>query len=131
MPGLIEAAAQEGLEPRVLEAEEFARRRRVLLLSHVPSGVDVDISLGILPFEQEAVERGSLYQIGSMTVRLPTPEDLIILKAVAHRPQDLEDIQAIIEAHPRLDRARIERWVKEFAEVLETPQLWNDIASWL
>lgn len=40
---------------------------------------------------------------------LPTPEDLIILKAVAHRPKDLLDIRTLIEtgtsgrsAHPAL-----------------------------
>jgi hypothetical protein len=38
------------------------------------------------------VERSKLYQIGPLALRLPTPEDLIILKAVAHRPKDLLDI---------------------------------------
>ena len=31
-------------------------------------------------------------------------EDLIIFKAVAHRPKDLLDIQALIESHSDLDR---------------------------
>ena len=48
-----------------------------------------------------------------------TPEDLIIMKAVAHRRQDMEDIQAVIERHPNLDRQRIRLWVQQFAEVLE------------
>lgn len=63
--------------------------------------------------------------------RLPTPEDLIIQKAVAHRPKDLLDIQAIIERHPELDRERIRYWVCEFAKLLEMPELWEDIAAWL
>jgi hypothetical protein len=77
------------------------------------------------------VERSVVYQAGSLTIRLPTPEDLIIFKAVAHRPQDLLDIQAIVESHPDLDRERIKHWVQEFAQVLEMPELWDDIASWL
>ncbi|MCK4452508.1 MAG: nucleotidyltransferase [Anaerolineae bacterium] len=131
LPHLMEAAAQEGLLPRIANAEDFARRHRVLLLRHQESGIHVDISLGVLPFEVEAVERSIVHHIGSLAIRLPTPEDLIIFKAVAHRPQDLLDIQAIIESHPDLDRERIRYWVGEFAQVLEMPELWEDIASWL
>jgi len=53
------------------------------------------------------------------------------MKAVAHRHQDMEDIQAVIERHPHLDRQRIRLWVQQFAEVLEAPELWTDIAGWL
>jgi len=131
LPQLITAAEQEGFVPRIQDAEDFARRHRVLLLRHRASGINVDISLGMLPFEEEAVERSVVYQIGELSLRLPTPEDLIIFKAVAHRPQDLLDIQALIEANPDLDRGRIERWVREFARALDMPDLWEDIAGWL
>lgn len=63
-----------------------------------------------------------------MSIPLPTPEDLIIMKAVAHRPQDLADIRALVAAHPGLDQERVSRHVREFAEVLEMPELWEDIA---
>lgn len=131
LPLLMEVAAQEGLVPRITDAQDFARRHRVLLLRHQESGINVDISLGLLPFEIEAVERSIFYQVGPLAIRLPTPEDLIIFKAIAHRPQDLLDIQAILESHPHLDRKRIERWVREFAQLLEMPEVWDDIAPWL
>ncbi|MGB8983188.1 MAG: hypothetical protein WCC12_15035 [Anaerolineales bacterium] len=60
-------------------------------------------------------------------MRLPTPEDLVILKAIAHRPKDLLDIREIVLNNPNLDLARIERWVKDFAQLLETPELWGQI----
>jgi hypothetical protein len=131
LPRLIRAADQEGLELRLSDAEAFARRNRVVLLRHEASGINVDISLGMLPFEAEAVERSTTYQIGTLVVRLPTPEDLIIFKAVAHRPKDLLDIQAVIQSHPNLDRGRIKHWVREFAQALDMPELWDDIAGWL
>ncbi len=131
LPRLIRVAAEEGLVPRLPEAEAFAREHRVLLLCHQESGIPVDISLGILPFEQEAVERSTLHETGTLAVRLPTPEDLIILKAVAHRPKDLIDIQALVEANPGLDRERIRYWVCQFAEALDMPELWTDIAPLL
>ncbi|MBA4380490.1 MAG: hypothetical protein C0393_07440 [Anaerolinea sp.] len=127
LPKLLQTAKEEGIEPRIESAEVFARKNRVLLLWHVESGINIDISLGVLPFEEEMVERSTIHKVGALSVRLPTPEDLIILKAVAHRPKDLLDIQAIVESHPNLDRERIEQWVTSFAELLETPELWRQI----
>jgi hypothetical protein len=101
IPRLLEAASEEGMEPRIENAAD----------------TNIDLSLGILPFEEEMVKRSVVYQIdAALQIRLPTPEDLIIMKAVAHRPKDL-------------DIRRVEKWVKQFAEVLEMPSLWDDIAG--
>lgn len=80
-----------------------------------------------MAFEEEVVARSQVYDLGMLSVRLPTPEDLIIMKAVAHRPKDLIDIQTVIDSHPDLDVDRIKEWVKSFAEILEMPNLWTDI----
>lgn len=125
---LLQVALREGLVPRLAEVEQFARRNRVVLLRHEASGIDIDVSLGLLPFEIEAVERSQEYQIGSVRLRLPTPEDLVILKAVAHRPKDLLDIEDVLAANPHLDVARVEFWVKQFADLLESPEIWSDVA---
>jgi len=131
LPNLIEAAANEGMIPRIKDAEAFARKNRVLLLSHQNSGVNIDISLGILPFESEMIERAQENQLGDLIVRLPTPEDLIIMKAVAYRTKDLEDIKAIATSHPDLDKQRIKYWVDQFGAALDLPALWNEIEKLL
>jgi hypothetical protein len=131
LPNLLGSAAELGLVPRIAEVEQFARRNRVVLLRHEESGIAVDISLGMLPFEDEVVARSSVQRIGDLEVRLPTPEDLIILKAVAHRGKDLLDIEGILRSHPNIDRSRVEHWVREFAVALEMPELWDDIARLL
>ncbi len=128
IPQFIEAAEAEGIAPRIPNADEFARKNRVLLLKHAATETDIDISLGILSFEQEMVERSVIESIGNLSIRLPTPEDLIITKAIAHRPKDIEDIRAVVDKHPDLDIARIQQWVKQFADVLGMPSLWDDIA---
>lgn len=131
LPRLIGSAQQEGLHPRISDAIDFARRNRVILLRHEASGINVDISLGILPFELEAVERSAEHHAGSLTLRLPTPEDLIILKAVAHRPKDMLDIASVISSQPSLDQERIAFWVRQFAEILDTPEIWLDVEKLL
>jgi hypothetical protein len=129
LPQLLKAAREVGLVPRIKDVKEFARRNRVVLLRHQASGTDVDISLGALPVEIEAVQRSRILRTGNLRLRLPTVEDLIILKAVAHRPKDLLDIRTLVEIHPDLDRGRIEHWVRQFADLLETPELWTDVAT--
>lgn len=121
------AAKNENIEPRIPNADEFARKNRILLLQHTPTETNIDISLGIMPFEEEMVQRSIIQSTSTLSVRLPSPEDLIIMKAIAHRPKDLEDIRTIVDKNPKLDIPRIEKWVKQFAEVLEMPSLWDDI----
>jgi predicted nucleotidyltransferase len=103
----------------------------VLLLRHASSGTDIDLSLGILPFEIEMIERSVVVTIGEFKLRLPTPEDLIIMKAVAHRPKDLLDIKAVAASHPGLDQERIRFWVEQFSEALDLPDLWKMISQLL
>lgn len=131
VPRLIEAAAKQDMLPRIQNAKLFARKNRILLLRHQPSSTNIDISLGILPFEVEMVERSKMVEVGSLRLRLPTPEDLIILKAVAHRPKDLEDINAIALSHPGLDIKRIQFWVEQFGQALDIPDLWEKISRLL
>ena len=104
IPHILEMAKEEGIEPRTEKVMEFAKKSRVLLLRHASSGASIDISLGVLPFEEEVVARSKVFDVGLISVRLPTPEDLIIMNAVAHRPKDLIDIQTIIDSHPDLMR---------------------------
>ena len=131
LPHFLDLASQEGLVARLSDAEQFARQNRVVLLRHEESGINVDISLGLLPFEIEAVERSEVYQVGPIQIRLPTPEDLIILKAVAHRPKDMMDIEAVIATQQNLDHTRIQFWVQQFADLLEMPEIWTDLESLL
>ncbi|MBC7877526.1 MAG: nucleotidyltransferase [Anaerolineales bacterium] len=123
----LELAESENIEPRIQNVEEFAKKNRVLLLKHSPTNIEIDISLGVMPFEEELIERGSIKSFANLSVHLPTPEDLIIMKAIAHRPKDLEDIRTIVDSNPNLDMKRIEQWITDFAEVLEMPDLWKQI----
>lgn len=124
-------AEQHDIQPRIANVIDFARKNRVVLLRHISSGANIDISYGILPFEEQLVERSINREVAGLVIPLPTPEDLVILKAVAHRPKDLFDIQEIIKSNPELDRKHIENWLRQFAEALELPEIWDDIARLL
>lgn len=121
------AGAQFGFAPRLADALAFARKARVLLVRHEPSGIDVDITFGLLPFEQETVARTVQHEVAGITLPLPTPEDLIIMKAIAHRPRDIGDIEAVVDAHPKLNVRRVRQWVQQFAAALEMPEILRDL----
>jgi hypothetical protein len=125
------AGKQFGFVPRVTDALTFARESRVLLLRHEPTGISADISCGALPFEEEAIARALSVAVSGISVPLPTPEDLIIMKAVAHRPRDLADIESVLDAHPKLNLRRIRRWVREFAALLDMPEVLEDVENLL
>jgi len=126
-----EAGTRFGFVARISSPAAFARRSRVFLVHHKPTSVDVDIALAELPFEEESIANRKWIKIGGLSLPTPTPEDLIIMKAVAHRPQDMADISALVDANPKLDTRRIRRWVKEFSTALDMPDILTDLEKLL
>jgi hypothetical protein len=80
-----------------------------------------------IALEREIVSRRRSITIRRLAIPVPTPEDLIILKAIAQRPRDLMDIEGILERHPRLDTHRIRRVLSEFAEALDAPDILHEL----
>ena len=121
--------AQFGFLPRRPDALRFARKSRVLLARHQATGIDVDIVLGALPLEQETVSRAQAVKVSGVAVSVPTPEDLIIMKAFANRPRDVADIESLLDSHPRVDLRRVRRWVGELAATVEMPEILENFES--
>jgi hypothetical protein len=64
-------------------------------------------------------------------IKAPTPEDLIIMKAVAQGAKDLDDIEALLRVHKGLDLDRVRRWAGEFAAALEAPEIIDNLERML
>lgn len=113
--------------PRLTDALAFARKSRVLLVRHKLSGIDVDITFGSLPFEKKAIRQMVWANVKGIRLPLPRPEDLIIMKAIAHRTRDLADIESILDTHAKLNLQRIRRWVREFSTAINMPEILEDL----
>lgn len=122
----IAMARDYGIVPRIEDALEFARRARVILLRHSASAIDIDLILGGLSFEHSAVANGARYDISGVSIRLPRVEDLLVMKAVAHRPQDMQDVDGLLDVHPEVDVEAVRRWVREFATATAMSVLLED-----
>jgi predicted nucleotidyltransferase len=124
-------AAQHNILPRIDDALQFAKRSRVLLMRHATSGVDIDVTLGDLVFERAAIERSENRVVGGMRLRLPRVEDLLVMKAIARRPKDVQDLEGLLAAHPEADVEAARRWVREFATAMSMPDMLEEFDALL
>jgi predicted nucleotidyltransferase len=121
---LAQELAHAGIVPRIADAIAFADESQVLLMRHEASGVDVDASRAWLPFEIEALAAAKPESLAGVRISIAQPEDLVIFKAVAWRPQDQQDVERLLTLHgDRVDLARIRRHVKELGDALEIDRL--------
>jgi hypothetical protein len=120
---LLAALGAGGIEPRIPDAEAFARRNLVLLLRHRRTRVDVDLSLGWSGFEQEALEQREIESYGRVRLPFATVADLLVFKAVAGRPRDLADVLSLLSLHRGVDLARVRDRVAVLSELADEPAL--------
>jgi Nucleotidyl transferase AbiEii toxin, Type IV TA system len=111
-------------EPRIEHAADFARANRVLLL-RAPSGVGLDIAFGGLPFEEDAVNRSSVFTFPpDVPLRTCSAEDLMVLKAFADRPKDWVDLEGIIiRQSGRIDWPYVRAQLAPLVELKEAPEI--------
>lgn len=121
---LVKTLRTHEIYPRIDDAINFARTRHVLLMRHHKSGVDIDVSLALLPFEEEAISNRQFVDFSTVQIAVPRPEDLVIYKMVAFRPEDLRDVEELLLRHsPGMNLNRVRKLVREFAKVLDRPQM--------
>ncbi|MFY4727920.1 DUF6036 family nucleotidyltransferase [Nitrospira sp. BLG_2] len=86
------------------------------------------MTVALLPFEEEALAHRRSVDFAGVRIAIPRPEDLVIYKMVALRPQDVQDAEELLlRYHAQIDLARVRRIVGEFAEVLERPELVREL----
>jgi hypothetical protein len=108
------------LSPRQQEARQFALEHRVLLL-RTGSGVDIDIALGALPFEERSVARASPWTWApGQTLTTCSAEDLVVHKVFAGRDRDWGDVEGVLVRQHR--RLRLDIVRAELAPLLELKQ---------
>jgi hypothetical protein len=105
---LVRTLERHGFRLRVNPADDFVRRTRVLPFVFAPNGLPVDVVLAGPGIEELFLSRAVPVRLGSVTVPVISPEDLIVTKILAGRPKDVEDVRGILfERLPQLDLAAI------------------------
>lgn len=120
---LVDALAQRGLVLRVRDAAEFIAATRVLPLRHEKTGTPVDVVLAGSVFEDEFFDRMETLEIDGVRIHVPALEDLVVMKTLAGRPIDMEDVVALLVANPKIDEEAIRRSLDELGRALDMSDL--------
>jgi len=97
-----------GFRLRVPDPEPFLARTRVLPFLHVATQLPLDVVLAVRESKTDFIERAVRIDIEGLSVPVASPEDLIVMKILAGRPKDLQDVRTVLmERLTRLDMAYI------------------------
>ncbi len=108
---------------RVPDPVTFAKQTYVVPI-YAGDHIAVDLGLGFLPYEEQAVEKAIVVEYRGVTFPTCTAEDLIIHKAISEREKDWNDIEGVLARQgERLDQAYVVHWLVQFAQALERPDL--------
>lgn len=116
-------------ESRISDERNFALKNRVLLLRS-SLGIGIDIALGALPFENDAVRRAKVIEVEEgARLRLCSAEDLLVMKAFASRPIDWNDVRGILvrQGTKNLDWSYIRRQLQPLCELKDAPEIMTQL----
>ncbi|PRQ00502.1 hypothetical protein ENSA7_59960 [Enhygromyxa salina] len=113
---LLMALQGEGIQARFEFDAAFVRQSRVLPLIHNKQ-MPVDVVLGSPGLDEYFYERAETLDVSGTTVRVPRREDLICMKLLAGRPQDLQDAESMAKVGP-VDFDEVRGFIESMAEAL-------------
>ena len=117
------ALATRSIVPRIADIEAFARETLVLLLRHEATQVEFDRRWRGPRSSSKALDARTNARFGSASAPMARAEDLVIFKALAARPTDIQDATTLLALHAEIDLARVRRRVGELAVLAEEPAL--------
>jgi hypothetical protein len=94
---LANALKRRGFRLRV-DDPSFVRTTRVLPVVHVRTSVPADLVLAGPGLEDTFLERAVVHDLAGVDVPVARAEDLIVMKIIAGRDKDLDDVAAILSA---------------------------------
>lgn len=123
LDALVTALSDGGFRHRYPEiAAELARDSAIVPLLHVRTGFDVDLVIAGAGLEALAVDRATIVVLDGVPVPVVSPTDLVVMKILAGRPKDLEDVRGIL-THGSVDLAEVRRLLRLFEAALERSDL--------
>jgi Nucleotidyltransferase of unknown function (DUF6036) len=93
---LIEILKDSGFEPRVRNIDAIIEQSRVLPVLHLKSGIPVDVIIGGTGLEEQFASRAQFHKFDNVSIPVACAEDVIIMKILAGRDKDIDDVKAII-----------------------------------
>ncbi len=82
------------------------------------SGTRLDVLLADTPYDVLAIQRGRDVEVQpGLTIRVCSPEDLVIYKLISTRLRDHEDVQGVVHRQgANLDDKYVLNWLRQFEQ---------------
>jgi predicted nucleotidyltransferase len=93
---LLERLPNSVFQPLFPDVEEVLRKSFLLPLRHSVTRISVDIAVGLSGFEQQAISRATEIELPGCRIPVVSAEDLILMKLLAGRPRDTDDVRKIV-----------------------------------
>ena len=121
---LVNGLARHGFALRVADADEFVERTRVLPIVHRVSQMPVDVVLAGPGLEELFLDRAQPTEVAGVELPVARAEDLIVMKILAGRPKDEQDVVAILNARGQsLDLGEVESLLKTLEQAIDQSDL--------
>jgi len=92
----------------------------------------IDFIIASIDLERETFKRKKIVRLYNTKAFFPTPEDLILLKIIPGRPQDILDAEKIIIRHKKkLDINYLEKWAQRLSDEAEDMRIYNTLKELL
>jgi len=131
LPDILSVIKEISLNVLPENPQSFVEKTMVLPCADGESGIRVDLIFSFSPYERAAIQRARNVSMDGQDVSFASPDDVLILKMVAGRPRDLEDVKSILIRNPELDLVWIRRWLREFDQAMEGRNLLKDFEELL
>ena len=94
---IVDALAAAGFTQRVVD-DGFVERTCVLPLLHDDTGIPLDLVLGGPGLEEQFLARAERRELDGVLVPVACAEDVVVMKVLAGRPKDQQDVVAVLAA---------------------------------
>ncbi len=102
-----------------------ALRQQAMVFVQDTAGTRLDLLLADTPYDVLAIQRGRDVELQpGVTIRVCSPEDLVIYKLISTRLRDHEDAQGVIRRQgSNLDDKYVLEWLHQFEQALDDSTL--------
>lgn len=102
-----------------------ALQKQAMLFVQDRSGARLDLLLAETVYDVLAIERGRVIEVRpELSLRICSPEDLVIYKMISTRQRDHEDVEGVLlKQGDGLDNAYILDWLHQFEQALDDSTL--------
>lgn len=126
IPDFLKKAKKAGFKIEEKVCKRQAEKRGVFQIKY--GDFHIDFIIASIDLEKEAFRRKKTVRLYNVKAFFPTPEDLILLKIIPAREQDLLDAKKVALRHKgKLDLNYLQTWAKKLSEEAQDVRILNEL----